>query len=152
MKYAEKKISLVGWGTEQVLLHTINGHPGISVVQQNRLKLFGLTPWLKGLIAAMPTKARYCHGTPPAPEHVDMVLQMRRNAVDDAVEAIYTQNIYLLAEAVVTTYMAQQYMGAELLPNKGEIGKRFSGSWGVYVFPEPISNYKDLKTNTVLVA
>lgn len=151
-KLVEKKVSLVGWGGKQVLLHTVNGHPGVSVFERNRVTAFGLAPWLKGLIAVIPPNARYRHGTPPAPEHVELVLAMRNSAFNDAIEALYTQDIYLLAEAVSTTYMAQQYMGGELLPNLGEIGKRFSGNWGVYVFQTPTAINKKLKTHSVLVA
>lgn len=150
MKYAEKKISLVGWGEIQVMLHTINGLSGLTVVSDNRIIKFGMTPWLNGLIAVIPTTARYRHGAEPIREHADFILQMRESAFLDAMTAIDNQDVYLLAEAVTTTYMAQQFMGAELLPNKGEIGKRFSGRYGVYVFPEPHAITSDVKSNSVL--
>jgi hypothetical protein len=140
MKYAEKKISLVGWGEWQVMLHTVNCHTGISVVENNRITLFGLTPWLKGLITVVPTTARYCHAAQPLGACAELILQMRRDAMEAAVQAIKDQNVLLLAEAVVTTYMAQQQMGAEVLPHRGEIAKRFSGKHGLYVFGQPISD------------
>jgi hypothetical protein len=151
MKYAEKKISLVGWGEWQVMLHTINCHTGITVVENNRITKFGLTPWLKGLIAVVPTTARYCHGQQPLGECAEIVLEMRRNAMQDALVAIEHQDVALLAEAVVTTYLAQQQMGAELLPNRGEIAKRFSGRLGLYVFGTPICD-GDLKSKAVMAA
>jgi hypothetical protein len=152
LKYAEKKISLVGWGEWQVMLHTLNGHTGLTVVEDNRITKFGLTPWLKGLIAVVPTKARYCHGHAPLGECADIVMEMRRNAFEDAMTAIDNQDVLLLAEAVITTYLAQQQMGAELLPNCGEIAKRFSGRYGVYVFSQPIAITDDIKSNAVMAA
>lgn len=150
LKYAEKKISLVGWGDQQVMLHTVNGHAGLSVVSENRIIKFGLTPWLQGLVAVIPAPSRYCHGT--LGEHADLVLEMRQNAFEDAMVAIETEDVLLLAEAVTTTYLAQQYMGAELLPNKGEIAKRFSGRFGVYVFNQPHAIDSDIKSKSVIAA
>jgi hypothetical protein len=152
LKYTEKKISLVGWGDYQVMLHTVNGHTGLSVVENNRLVKFGLTPWLQGLIAVVPTTALYCHGREPLGDCADLIMQMRSNAFQDALQAINEQNIPLLAEAVMTTYMAQQHMGAELLPNRGEIAKRFSGKFGVYVFREPHAVGANLKSKSVMFA
>jgi hypothetical protein len=152
LKYAEKKISLVGWGEWQVMLHTVNNHTGLSVVENNRITKFGFAPWLKGLIAVVPTKARYCHGHEPLGEHAGMVLEMRRNAFEDAMTAIESQDVLLLAEAVIITYMAQQQMGAELLPNRGEIAKRFSGRFGLYLFGQPLADADDIKSNSVMAA
>jgi hypothetical protein len=152
MKSTEQKISLVGWGEEQVMLHTLNGHPGVSVVENGSVRCFGMVPWLKGLIAVLPPKARYVHGTQPAPEHVEMVLGMRQSAVEDAIQALYTKNIFLLGEAVATTYVAQQYMGGGLMPNLGEIGKRFSGNWGVYIFSTPHHITQKVRKASILVA
>lgn len=152
LKYGEKKISLVGWGELQVMLHMVNGRAGISVVSDNRITKFGMTPWLQGLIAVIPTTARYCHGKEPLGDCAGLVLSMRRNAFDDAMQAIDNQDVLLLAEAVTATYMAQQYMGAELLPNRGEIAKRFSGRYGVYVFKQPHAIAADIKSNSVLAA
>lgn len=152
LKYAEKKISLVGWGEWQVMLHTFNGHTGLTVVENNRLTKFGLTPWLKGLIAVVPVKARYCHGQVPLGECAEMVLQMRQSAFEDAIAAIDNQDVMLLAEAVVTTYLAQQQMGAEVLPNCGEIAKRFSGRFGLYFFGQPFAITDDIKSNAVMAA
>jgi hypothetical protein len=152
MKLAEKKISLVGWGEKQVMFHTVNGHPGVSVVDNNRITLFGLTPWLRGLVAAVPAEARYCHGTLPDPENAELVSNMRDSAFIDAITALETQDICLLAEAITTTYMAQQYMGAELLPNRGEIAKRFSGRFGLYLFQQPHAVTAELKSNAVMAS
>jgi hypothetical protein len=63
LKYAEKKISLVGWGEWQIMLHTVNNHTGISVVENNRITKFGLAPWLKGLIAVVPPRPATATGT-----------------------------------------------------------------------------------------
>jgi hypothetical protein len=152
MKYAEKKVSLVGWGDYQVMLHTVNGHAGVSVVQANRIVQFGLTPWLQGLVAVVPTTARYFHGKEPLGDCAELVMQMRENAFVDAVNAINEQNLSLLAEAVITTYMAQQSMGADLLPNRGEIAKRFSGRFAVYIFNQPHAITADIKSNSVMAA
>lgn len=150
MKRTEHKVSLVGWGEEQVVLHMINGNPGVTVFRNNKLTLFGMTPWLRGRIAVLPPNANYNHGTPPHPEHVDLVINMRLHAVNDAVSALLSKDINLLAEAVSTTYMAQQYMGGELLPHLGEIGKRFSSKWGVYVFRDPEAMNPLLKTYSLI--
>lgn len=155
MKYAEKKISLVGWGEWQVMLHTIKSDnaclTGLTVVENNRITRFGLTPWLKGLITVVPTTARYCHAAQPLGECAELILQMRRDAMEAAIQAIMDQNVLLLAEAVVTTYMAQQQMGAEVLPHRGEIAKRFSGRHGLYVFGQPISD-AGMKSIAVMAA
>lgn len=151
MKYAEKKVSLVGWGEWQVMLHTINCHVGLTVVENNRVTRFGLTPWLKGLIAVVPTTARYCHGEHPLGECAELILRMRYDAVQDAIVAIERQDVNLLAESVIATYMAQQQMGAEILPHRGEIAKRFSGRCGLYVFSAPICD-GDLKSKAVMAA
>lgn len=152
MKFVEKKISLVGWGEMQVLLHSCNGHPGFSVFDRNRLTLFGMAPWLKDRVIVLPTTAKYQHGTPPAPEHVDVILEARRRAVAQAVEALYTQDIDLLGLAVTATYAAQRFMGAQPLPELGEIGRRFSGKFGVYLFKNPSAIGKNLRNDSVLVA
>lgn len=152
LKYAEKKISLVGWGEWQIMLHTVNNRTGISVVENNRITKFGLAPWLKGLIAVVPTTARYHHGHEPLGECASMVLQMRENAFQDGITAIETQDVLLLAEAVITTYVAQQQMGAELLPNRGEIAKRFTGRFGLYLFGQPIAATDDIKSKAVMAA
>jgi hypothetical protein len=82
MKYSEKKISLVGWGEWQVMLHTIKSDnaclTGLTVVENNRITRFGLTPWLKGLITVVPTTARYCHAAQPLGACAELILQMRR--------------------------------------------------------------------------
>lgn len=152
MNYSEKKISLVGWGDQQVMLHVLNGHVGVSVVNDGKISLFGVTPWLKGLVAVVPSLARYVHGTLPKPEHAEMILQMRQSALDDAISALKQKDIGLLAEAVTTTYLAQQFMGAELLPNKGEIAKRFSGRFSLYVFRQKQIIAPDIQLNSVLAA
>jgi hypothetical protein len=149
-KYTEKKVSLVGWGEWQVMLHVINGNPGVSVVKNNRITMFGVTPWLKGLIGVVRTTARYCHGQVAQGDCADLVLQMRQSAFEDAVQAVLNQDVPLLAEAVMTTYMAQQQMGAELLPHKGEIAKRFSGHFGVYLFSKPSNVSAEIKLNAVM--
>lgn len=153
MKYAEKRISLVGWGELQIMLHVINGHHGISVVEDNRVTKFGLTPWLNGRIAVVRTLARYCHGREPLNEDTGpLILNMRGSAFEAGITALEHQDVYLLAEAVTTTYMAQQYMGAELLENRGEIAKRFSGRYGVYLFPEPHAMTAECKSQSVVAA
>jgi hypothetical protein len=150
MKYAEKKISLVGWGEQQVMLHSMNGHSGLSVVSDNRITAFGLAPWLKGLVAVVPTTARYCHGAEPLGDCAGLVMSMRQEAFADALQAILTQDVLLLAEAVVTTYLAQRHMGAELLPNRGEIAKRFSGRFGVYIFGQDHAISAAMKSAAVM--
>lgn len=152
MKYAEKKISLVGWGELQVMLHVINGTYGVSVVEDNRITRFGLTPWLKGRVAVVPTTAHYAHASRSITEHADLILNMRGSAFIDAISAIEHKDIYLMAEAITTTYMAQHYMGAEHLPNRGELAKRFSGRFGVYLFDGPHAMTKDIKSNSVVAA
>jgi hypothetical protein len=152
LKYAEKKMSLVGWGEWQIMLHTINDRPGISVVENNRITKFGFTPWLKGLIAVVRTTAHYCHGQQPLGECASMVLQMRESAFQDGVTAIETQDVMLLAEAIITTYVAQQQMGAEILPNRGEIAKRFTGRFGLYLFGQPLAATDDIKSKSVMAA
>lgn len=152
MKYAEKRISLVGWGETQVMLHTVNGRTGLSVFSESRLLKFGLTPWLHGHIAVLPVTERYRHGQEPLGENAEFIMSLRQSAFNDALLAIENQDVLLLAETVTTTYMAQQYMGAELLPHKGEIAKRFSGCYGVYVFPQPHAITAELKSNSVMAA
>lgn len=151
MSIAEKKVSLVGWGVKQVVLHVFGKRCGISVFD-SRLTLFGETPWLSGLVVILPVDAKYVHGMAPAPEHRDMVLAMRDSAVEDAIEAVKSQNIRLLGEAVSTTYMAQQYMGGEMLPDLGEVGRRFSGDLGVFLFEKKTAISKQIRDHAVLLA
>ncbi len=153
MKHNDARISLAGWGHEQVVLHIWCHGIGLSVWSGNHLRSFSLTPWLKGKIALINsplTRTREDEGVTQKIEHT--VLRLRQEAVRIAVAAMRTEDIFVLSEAVTTTYAAQQLMGDGLLPNLGEIGKRHSKNFGVYLFSHQKRITKKLRTNSVLVA
>lgn len=151
MKRNEASISLAGWGHEQIVLHVWCSQVGLSVWGGNRLRSFSLTPWLKGKIALIQSpNVRDKEGI--SEKMASTVLRLRQEAVRIAIAAIRTEDIYVLSEALTTTYAAQQLMGDGLLPNLGEIGKRHSMNFGVYLFSNQKRITKKLRTNSVLVA
>jgi hypothetical protein len=107
MNCPEKKISLVGWGTDQVILHVIKKEIFLSVWEKQRMKLFSDAPWLHGRVAVIKSKTVYDHSTAKS-DQMRLVLSMRKDAMADAIDAIYSQNINLLAEAVIGTYLANK--------------------------------------------
>jgi hypothetical protein len=134
MNVKETKISLVGWGDWQVMFHSINGAPGLSVVRGGRIVQFGMAPWLHGLVA---TYAQH-HPFQLSSNGVNNTLRlMRIKAFFIAERAIRNQDVKLLAKAVETTYQAQQIMGAKPLPHKGELAKRSAGIASLYLFGKP---------------
>jgi hypothetical protein len=146
---SETKISLVGWGDDQIILHSKSSITGVSLWRAGRLRAFALSPWLSGCVAIIKAPTVYDH-TLPSDYDKKLVGFLRSEAIKAAREAILANDIYLMSEAVITTYTAQQMMGGELLPNYGEIGKRYAGSYGVYVFPTPDRTKKFLSTSAVL--
>lgn len=147
----ESKISLVGWGDNQVILHAAPSIVGVSFLFKNRIHAFAATPWLKGKIVVMPVTTMYQHGKGRA-ELAKTIRHMRKEAMQAAWDAILAQDIFLLSEAVITTYWAQHLMGGELLPSIGEIGKRYAGSYGVYLFTDTKRIGQKLRKHSVLVS
>jgi hypothetical protein len=151
MMKSESKLSLVGWGNDQVLVHIKRDMIGVSFWKDERLEAFSETPWLRDHVAVLNAPAvthelRY-------PEEA-LIRHMRTEAMKAAYEAVETEDIYLLSEAVITTYMAQQMMGHALLPSIGEIGKRYVGNtrYTMYLFATPERVRKLKQTNSVLMA
>jgi hypothetical protein len=146
---AETKISLVGWGDDQVILHDSSTQIGVSIWRGGRLRSFALAPWLRGVVAVIKAPSVYDH-TLPSDYDKKFVAFLRTESMKAAREAIMEQDVYLLAEAIITTYTAQQMMGGELLPNYGELGKRYAGRYGVYIFQSPDRTKKFISSSAVL--
>lgn len=152
MKKSESKMSLVGWSEDQVVLHINCKVIGVSFWKDWRLVSFSTTPWLRGHVAVLSAPQRTTHER----RNPDMrvIQHMRTEAIKAAYDAVRNEDIYMMSEAIITTYMAQQMMGLDPLPNMNEIGKRYAGDekYGLYLFAQPERVTKLKQTQAVFAA
>lgn len=145
------KLSLVGWGNDQAILHVEDGIIGISFWKDKRLCSFSKTPWLRGHFAVLSNDMVKPELRNPSKT---LIQHMRTEALKAAHEAVLSEDLFLLSEAIITTYMAQQMMGHRILPAIGEIGKRYAGDsrYSLYLFAtsERVTRLKE--TKAVLMA
>lgn len=146
MNAFERKLSLVGWGNNQLVLHeNTNGLIGVSFWKDRKLEAFSLTPWLRGHFAVIKVEEAQRERRYPDEK---LIRHMCTEAMKAAHEAIEAKDIYLLSEAIITSYMGQQMIGYHVLPERHEIGKRYTGNGtlSLYLFstPERASKLKDL--------
>jgi hypothetical protein len=152
MKKSESKLSLVGWGDHQAVLHINCRVLGVSFWKDRQLQSFSVVPWLRGHLAVLNAPRGVQHERRYPDERV--IRHMRTEAMKAAYEAVLNEDIYMLSEAIITTYMAQQMMGRALLPHMNEIGKRYAGNerFSVYLFAQPERVTKLKQTQSVLAA
>lgn len=145
----EEKIQIAGFGTCPVIFHRFSGgRCGISVWNNHTLAIFAETPWLTNRLAHVripkPFKLPKTAGVPSG-----LAQSIIDSSVRSTVEALQSQDVLLLAEAVSSIYGLQKMSGAPTLPHRREVAKRHVNNGAVYLFgdtvPKAIRAHADIR-------
>lgn len=133
----EQKFTLAGLGTHQVTLHCFSsGQIWLTAWRFGKLVKFSEAKWLQGHVrlshaATGNFKSRRVDG--------ELIALMIDSSYADALVAMRKRDLYLLSQAIISAYVLQQILGTNPLPNRGELGKRYSNDVALYLFEKKIT-------------